>query len=294
MGDESDAPQPVGVRLGLPCLTCGQRIRYFLGEPYSMGLDHTGWSPKSTGLVTYTAEADAELLNKMIPSECESCRLSRATDAREREDLNVDLAELESVAERTGLAGTPFTMQKDRWLLRSDRADLAGFSVTSYGIWFLPTGDIARLDIRFIHVQRSNEPPLLKLYPLEIISHPDISAELHIRWNPMTGEKWVKIVHERSASIKDLKRLMGSLAMYRLARPPGRRDGRTRDRADILNAYTRFYHANGWHPDQSEVAAELCVTSRTITNTLEGESWAEFSASSRRALRSRTVRVTNR
>jgi hypothetical protein len=56
---------------------------------------------------------------------------------------------------------------------------------------------------------------------------------------------------------------------------PGRPPGRTITRDDIVDAFRDFEQANGWGPDQSEVAAELSVSTKTIRNVLQ-EPWPTF------------------
>jgi len=55
----------------------------------------------------------------------------------------------------------------------------------------------------------------------------------------------------------------------------GRRAGRTHSRADVVAAYHEFHAAYGWRPKQTEVAAMLNITPRSV-RTYIGQNWADF------------------
>lgn len=74
------------------------------------------------------------------------------------------------------------------------------------------------------------------------------------------------------------------------AQQRGRREGRDHSRDDILAAHKTFYDKTGRWSSQSEVAAELDTTTRTIRRTLAPETWADFTKKARHQTFSRIVR----
>jgi len=276
------------------CLTCRGPVRFVLDAHWYLKLDSEQAPRHTTGPATYTGKVSPDFIRAMMPNECEACCLARAKDDVERDALTRKLAELEAVAGTIGLSpSSPFTMQWDRWELRADRPDLEGFAVTSYGVWHQAPPEYIELSVRHRYVTIGDAPTLLAIYPLEIISHPDIPAELHVRWNPATRREWAEIENERGASIEQLKRLMDGLSLYRTQRPLGRHAGRKYSRDDVLEAYNAFYERMKQYPAQHQVATELKVNARTIRRSI-GEPWSGFEVAARRAARSRNVRLKNR
>lgn len=273
------------------CGTCRGPVRYVLDAPYRLELDNGDAPRNATGPAIFTGPAELPLIHAMMPNECEACRLARATDNRKRDALTTRLAELESVAASVGLPPSlPFTMHMEWTELRADRAELAGFTVVSYGLWHTAPPRYTEFTMHHMYVCLGDMDRFLVLYPLDVISHPDIPAELHVRWSPETGREWTEIENERGTSIEQLKRLMDGLSLYREQRPLGRRQGRKHSRSDVLDAYVGFFRSNGWYPDQTELATEMGQSPKTVRRILSdgGEEWLDFEAAARRHLISET------
>lgn len=234
IGNETlnDAIAPVVFR----CRVCRGPIRFVLDAPYC-------W-PRDNGPGTYSVRSDDGLLRAMMPNECESCRLGRATNDQERDAIFGRLAELGTAATSVGLSPSLlFTLQLDWWLLRDDRPALEGFSVRAYGLW--STAPPEHVKLAMPHLSMSIPRPdridnFLVLYPLVVIQHPDNPAELHIRGNieRIDDDPETIIANERGASVEQLKQLMEGLSLYRAQSPLGRRTGS----GYFVNA-EHFHHA---------------------------------------------------
>lgn len=110
------------------------------------------------------------------------------------------------------------------------------------------------------------------------VDHPDREALLLV-------DGWSRVSNETMSDLLTRSRVFITDAQRR-GRPPGR----TLTREEVLNAYRKLYETIGRAPDQSEVATELDVATRTVRRTIETD-WPAFDAIARRSVRSHTVRI---
>lgn len=261
MDDRTHAElQPIALR----CTACDRPVLFVLDSPIRFDL--------RTGGIRYT-KGVSNPGHAVGGALCETCRLERAKGTDWYEPLRQELEKLQRIQFDIGIdRRVPATFQRFTHELVADRVDLKGFAVTSYGRWYRPLPPGTESLVNGIHIGDASGPAFFVLFALEVIAHPAIPAELHMLWNPDTGDSYPAIVNQREATVTQLKHLMDGLSIYRESRPAHRPTNSGYDLApvDFERAFDAVYHQCDKLPTKQAVANAIVpgMDPDTVSNHL--------------------------
>jgi hypothetical protein len=257
--------------LALRCETCGGPVLFAL--PFLFRLRSTATDGRYR---IRLGRQDGNLARIIGGDHCDRCQ----------EDLDVwerDLAELKRVHSDLGLGSFTATFQRFDWDLTGQRRDLGGCTVTSFGLWCASPEPLPELSMRSLTFDLPDGEAFSIVFPLEVVSHPSSSAQLHSWWDPGSGDVEDISVNARGADVNQLKRLLDGLSLIRASRSPGRPAGSGYDhlsKGKLEAEFDRLLRDGRAKPPSKEAfAMTLGVHPGTVDNCLKRwqmPAWSEF------------------